>query len=107
VMTGTPWARTAAKVPGVTDRPPSGGCQLPALLVLAVVATGLLLSRAVDWQVGARVLGLGFLLAAVLRTTLPAARAGWLAVRTRSLDVAVLLSLGAAVLVLAETIPDV
>ena len=90
----------------MTDRPGSGW-QLPALLVLAVVATGLLLARTVDWQVGARVLGLAFLLAAVLRTTLPTARAGWLAVRTRTLDVAVLLSLGAAVLVLAATIPDV
>ena len=83
------------------------GRQLPALLVLAVVATGLLLATAVDWQVGARVLGLAFLLAALLRATLPARQAGWLVVRTRALDVAVLLSLGAAVLVLAETIPDV
>ena len=87
--------------------PTRPGRQLPALLVLAVVAAGLLLATAVDWQVGARVLGLGFLLAAVLRTTLPARSAGWLVVRTRGLDVAVLLSLGATVLVLAATIPDV
>ena len=90
----------------MTERGRSGR-QLPALLVLAVVVTGLLLATAVDWQVGARVLGLAFLLAALLRATLPARPAGWLVVRTRGLDVAVLLSLGAAVLVLAATIPDV
>ena len=106
-MTGTPGGGAAARVPDVTERPGSGGWQLPALLVLSVVGAGLLLASAVDWQVGARVLGLAFLLAAVLRATLPSARAGWLVVRTRSLDVAVLLSLAAAVLVLAATIPDV
>ncbi len=54
---------------------------------------------------GTRVVGLAFLLAAVLRLTLPARSAGWLVVRTRGLDAAVLLVLGLAVVVLAETIP--
>ncbi len=65
---------------------PSRPSQLPALSVLVLV-------------------GLGLLLAACLRLTLPAARAGWLAVRTRPLDAALLVLLGAAALVLAQTIP--
>lgn len=81
--------------------------QLPAVVVLAVVGAGLLLAALVDWQVGALVLGLGLLLAAGLRLALPTRQAGWLAVRTRGLDAAVLLMLGFAVVTLSQTIPDV
>lgn len=84
---------------------PSASWQLPTVLVLAVVASGLALATGVGWQTGTRVLGLAFLLAACLRLSLPARSAGWLVVRTRGLDAAVLLVLGAAVVVLAETIP--
>lgn len=79
--------------------------QGPAVVVLAVVGVGLAVGSTGDWARGATVLGLGFLLGACLRLTLPPSRAGWLAVRTRPLDAAVLLVLGAAVLVLAQTIP--
>lgn len=88
----------------VSVRPPRPS-QLPALSVLVLVGLGLLLAAQVDWALGARVIGLAFLLAACLRLTLPAARAGWLAVRTRPLDAALLVLLGAAALVLAQTIP--
>ena len=84
---------------------PTPGWQLPSVLVLVVVGAGLLLATNVGWQTGTRVLGLAFLLAAVLRLSLPARSAGWLVVRTRGLDSAVLLVLGIAVVVLAETIP--
>ena len=84
---------------------PSTGWQLPSVLVLAVVAAGLALATAVGWQTGTRVLGLAFLLAAGLRLSLPARSAGWLVVRTRGLDAAVLLALGFAMVALAETIP--
>ena len=84
---------------------PSTSWQLPSVLVLAVVASGLALATSVGWQTGTRVLGLAFLLAAVLRLTLPARSAGWLVVRTRGLDAAVLLVLGFAMVALAETIP--
>ena len=79
--------------------------QLPALSVLALAALGLLLAVAVDWQVGAFAIGLSLLLAAGLRLALPVRTAGWLAVRTRGLDAALLLALGFAVVVLANTIP--
>ena len=86
---------------------PTTSWQLPSVLVLVVVATGLVLSATVGWQTGTRVLGLGFLLAAVLRLSLPARSAGWLVVRSRGLDAAVLLLLGVAMAALAETIPQV
>ena len=79
--------------------------QLPALAVLAVTATGLVLAAALDWQLGAFVLGLGLLGGAGLRLALPPRTAGWLAVRTRGIDAAVLLVLGFAVVALANTIP--
>ncbi len=84
---------------------PTTSRQLPSVLVLAVVAVGLVLAKQVGWQTGTRVLGLAFLLAAVLRVTLPARSAGWLVVRTRGLDAAVLLVLGLAMVALAQTIP--
>ena len=79
--------------------------QLPALAVLAVAGLGLLLAATLDWQLGAFVFGVALLGAAGLRLTLPTRTAGWLAVRTRGFDAAVLLVLGFAVVVLANTIP--
>jgi len=80
--------------------------QLPSLVVLALVAAGLVVLAVVDARPGILVVGLALLLAAGLRLTLPARSAGWLAVRTRGLDAALLLVLGFAVVVLANTIPD-
>ena len=81
--------------------------QLPAMAVLLVAATGLVLAALVDWQSGAVVLGLALLLAAGLRLTLPIRQAGWLVVRTRGLDAAVLLVLGFSLVLLATSIPEV
>ncbi len=79
--------------------------QLPAIAVLTVVTAGLLLAARGHWRVGSAVLGLGLLLACVLRLVLPSARAGWLVVRSRAFDGALLLLTGLAVLALAATIP--
>ena len=87
--------------------PPATAWQLPSVLVLAAVGTGLALTAASGWVLGSRVVGLALLLGACLRATLTTSSAGWLAVRTRALDVAVLACLGAAVLVLTQTIPRV
>ena len=81
--------------------------QLPAVLVLGLTGAGLVLGATADWQPGALVIGLALLLAAGLRLSLPVRRAGWLVVRTRGMDATVLLVLGFAVIVLANTIPDV
>ena len=80
--------------------------QLPALAVLALAAGGLLLAAFVDWQAGAFALAVALLLAAGLRLALPPQQAGWLAVRTRRVDAACLLTLGFALALLANTIPE-
>jgi hypothetical protein len=82
--------------------------QLPTLAVLAVVAGGLAVIALVTdkWRLGAIVVGLGLLLAAGLRLTLRERQAGFLVVRSRGFDAAVLLSLGFALVALANTIPE-
>lgn len=80
--------------------------QLPSLVVLAVTALGLLLVATVAARPGIIVVGIALLLAAGLRLTLPTRQAGWLIVRTRSLDASFLLLLGFALVLLANTIPN-
>lgn len=80
--------------------------ELPLLVVLALALTGLGLGRLVQWRLGAVLVGAALALAAVLRLVLPARRSGLLVVRSRRLDVAVLLSLGAALVVLASSVPE-
>jgi hypothetical protein len=86
--------------------------ELPTVAVLAVVAVGLavgaLVHRVLDvpgWRVGGFVVGIGLLLAAGLRLTLRERQAGFLVVRSRGFDAAVLLVLGFALVALANTIP--
>ena len=80
--------------------------QAPTLAVLAGVAAGLVLSAAVDWRRGTVVVGLALLLAAGLRLSLSPQQAGWLAVRGRGFDAALLLALGLGVVALATSVPD-
>lgn len=77
----------------------------PLLTVLILVGAGLVLGAMDRWRVGAAVLGAAVVLAALMRLLLPARRAGLLVVRSRRLDVAVLLVLGAALLALAGSVP--
>jgi hypothetical protein len=86
--------------------------ELPALAVLCVVAAGLAIGALAHtvfnfpaWRAGAFVVGLGLLLAAGLRLTLRERQAGFLVVRSRGFDAAVLLVLGFALVALANTIP--
>lgn len=79
--------------------------EAPALLVLVAVAAGLVLTTLGHWRGGLYGVGLALLLAAGLRSSLPRAVAGLLAVRSRTLDVLVLLVLGTGVLLLANAVP--
>jgi len=79
--------------------------QLPLVAVLAVVGGGLAVVALRDWELGSVVVALGLVLAGVLRLALPAQVAGWLVVRGRVLDAAMLLGAGLAVLVLALNVP--
>jgi hypothetical protein len=90
------------RMPSVRSR----AVRLPALAVLAVAAGGLLVAVVVDGRLGGLLIGLALLLAAGLRLVLPPPHAGWLAVRTRGLDATLLLVVGFALVVLANTVPD-
>jgi hypothetical protein len=79
--------------------------ELPTLAVLAAVVAGLVVGALGHWRPGAIVVGLALLLAAGLRLTLRERQAGFLVVRSRGFDAAVLLVLGFAVVALANTIP--
>jgi hypothetical protein len=79
--------------------------EVPTAVVLAVVAAGLVLVALHDWRLGSDVVGLGVVLAGTLRLGLPERAAGMLAVRSRPLDAAVLLGLGVAVVLLANSVP--
>ncbi|SHG01405.1 Protein of unknown function [Jatrophihabitans endophyticus] len=74
--------------------------QLAFLIVLAgvVAAFGYLLVEPGHWRRGTMALGVVVLVAGVLRLTMPTARVGLLAVRSRWLDTVVYLVLGGLIL---------
>jgi hypothetical protein len=79
--------------------------QLPLLAVLVVVAIGLLAVTFGHWRTGIVVVGLALIGAAVLRVLLPVRRLGFLAVRSRPVDVVLLAGTGLALAVVVLTIP--
>ena len=79
--------------------------QLPLLAVLLVVVGGLLLVTFRHWRMGLVVLGLALVVAGLLRLVLPVRRAGFLAVRSRPVDVVLLTGAGLALAGIAQSIP--
>jgi hypothetical protein len=79
--------------------------QLPLLAVLAVVAVGLLVVTFDHWRRGIVIVGLALIGGAVLRLLLPVRRVGFLAVRSRPVDVVLLAGTGLALTVGVLTIP--
>jgi hypothetical protein len=79
--------------------------QLPLLVVLLIVGLGLLLVTFQHWRMGLILMGLALVGAGVLRLLLPVRRAGFLAVRSRPVDVVLLAGTGLALAVIARTIP--
>ena len=80
--------------------------QLPLLAVLLVVVGGLLLVTFRHWRMGLVVMGLALVGAGLLRLVLPVRRAGFLAVRSRPVDVVLLTGAGLALAVIAQSIPS-
>jgi hypothetical protein len=80
--------------------------QLPLLVVLLVVGLGLLLVTFQHWRMGLVVIGLALIGGGVLRLLLPVRQAGFLAVRSRPVDVVLLAGTGLALAVIARTIPS-
>ena len=78
--------------------------QWPVLTVAAIGLVAAVLVAAGFWRRGAVMIGIGVGVAAGLRLLLPADRVGVLAVRSRRLDVASMVTLSAAVLYIAWTI---
>ena len=78
--------------------------QWPVLTVAAIGLVAAVLVAAAFWRRGALMIGIGVGVAAGLRLLLPEDRVGVLAVRSRRLDVASMVTLSAAVLYIAWTI---
>ena len=79
--------------------------QLPLLAVLIAVGVGLLMVTFEHWRKGLVVVGLALVGGAVLRALLPVRRVGFLAVRSRPVDVVLLAGAGLALAVIALAIP--
>ncbi len=79
--------------------------QLPLLAVLVAVAVGLGMVALEHWRRGLLVLGLAVVGAAVLRLVLPERGVGFLAVRSRPVDVVLMAGAGIAVAVLSVVVP--
>ncbi len=79
--------------------------QLPLLAVLVAVAVGLGMVALEHWRRGLLVLGLALVGAGVLRLVLPVRTVGFLAVRSRPVDVVLMAGTGIAVTVLSVVVP--
>jgi hypothetical protein len=79
--------------------------QLPLLVVLVMVGIGLLVVTIDHWRSGIVIVGLTLIGAAVLRALLPVRRVGFLAVRSRPVDVVLLAGTGLALTVIVLLIP--
>ena len=79
--------------------------QLPLLAVLLAVGTGLLLVTFEHWRLGLVVVGLSLVGGALLRLLLPARQVGFLAVRSRAVDVVLLAGTGLTLTGVAMAVP--
>ena len=79
----------------------------PWIAVAGLVAAGLAGMALDHWRKGLATIGVAAVLAALFRAVLPPRRAALFVVRSRPFDTAVLLFLGAAILVLAIVIPTI
>jgi Protein of unknown function (DUF3017) len=79
--------------------------QLPLLAVLVAVGVGLLMVTFEHWRKGLVVVGLALVGGAVLRALLPVRRVGFLAVRSRPVDVLLMGGTGVVLTVIALVVP--
>jgi hypothetical protein len=79
--------------------------QLPLLAVLVAVAVGLLLVTFEHWRKGLVVMGLAVVGAALLRLLVPLRRVGFLAVRSRFVDVLLTGGTGLLLIAIALAVP--
>jgi len=79
--------------------------QLPLVAVLVTVGVGLLMVTFEHWRRGLVVVGLALVGAGLLRLLLPLRRLGFLAVRSRPVDVVLLVGVGVALTAFTLAIP--
>jgi Protein of unknown function (DUF3017) len=93
--------------PLYTRRPFLAGLlrQLPLLVVLLAVGVGLLMVTFEHWRRGLVVVGLALVAAGLLRLLLPLRRLGFLAVRSRPVDVVLLVGVGVTLTAFTLAIP--
>ena len=98
---------TVTRPPLYVRRPFLAGLvrQLPLLAVLVAVCVSLLLVTFEHWRIGLVVVGLSLVGAGALRLLLPARRVGFLAVRSRAVDVVLMAGAGLTLTVVALTVP--
>ncbi|GAB3364902.1 DUF3017 domain-containing protein [Modestobacter lapidis] len=80
--------------------------QWPLFLVIVVVGVGLAMVALDHWRRGLLVVGLALAVAALFRLLLPLPRLGFLAVRSRTMDVTLTAGAGLTIAVLALTLPS-
>jgi hypothetical protein len=80
--------------------------QWPLLVVIVAVGAGLLLVAVDRWRAGLLLMALALLLAGLLRMFLPVRRIGFLAVRSRPVDVALTVGAGLAIGLIVLAIPS-
>jgi hypothetical protein len=97
-----------SRPPLYTRRPVLAGLlrQLPLLAVIVTVGVGLLMVTFEHWRKGLVVVGLALVGGAVLRLLLPVRRVGFLAVRSRPVDVVLLAGAGLALTIIALATPS-
>ncbi len=85
-----------SRPPLYTRRPFLAGLirQLPLLLVLLVVAAGLVMVAFEHWRQGLVTVGVALVGGGLMRLLLPVRRVGFLAVRSRPVDVVLLIGMG-------------
>lgn len=79
--------------------------QWPMLLVLAGVAVSLAIMATGHWRKGSFAFGFAIAVGGVLRLVLPGRLAGWLALRRRWFDVAIMLGAGLVIMALTLIVP--
>ena len=79
--------------------------QWPLFVVLVGVAVGLAMVALDHWRRGLVVVGLALVVAALFRLLLPLPRLGFLAVRSRTMDVSLTAGAGLAIALIALTLP--
>jgi hypothetical protein len=96
-----------SRPPLYTRRPFLAGLlrQLPLLAVLVGVAVGLLMVTFEHWRRGLVVVGVALVGGALLRLLLPVRRVGFLAVRSRPVDVVLMAGVGVTLAAFALAIP--